>query len=61
LNTFYRLVAEDDGQDLMEYVFLAAFVAIIGIVVWNNIVTAVGLRYAEYNSQTQSLWLPPDP
>jgi Flp pilus assembly pilin Flp len=54
--TIRRLFAEDEGQDLVEYAFLGAFIAVVGVVVWNNIVTLLGLRYAEYNSNTQQLW-----
>lgn len=56
-----RFIVEEDAQDLMEYVLLCAFVALIGIVVWGNIVTLFGTRYGEYNSRTQALWVEPDP
>ncbi len=45
----------------MEYALLGIFVGVVGVVVWNNIVTLLGLRYSEYNSNVQDLWVPPDP
>ena len=36
-----RFIVEDDAQDLMEYVFLCCFIALVGIVVWQQIVTWV--------------------
>jgi hypothetical protein len=56
-----RFILEDDAQDLMEYVLLCSLVALVGILVWQNIVTLIGLGYAHYNSGTQSLWEMPDP
>jgi len=56
-----RFLLEDDAQDLMEYVFLCAFIALVGIVVWQSIVTGMGIQYTEFNSGTQSLWTEPDP
>jgi Flp pilus assembly pilin Flp len=61
VSTFRRFVCEEDAQDLMEYVFLCAFVALVGIVVWQNIVTALGNDYTLYNTQVQGLWESPDP
>ena len=45
----------------MEYALLGIFVGVVGVVDWNNIVTLLGLRYSEYNSNVQDLWVPPDP
>jgi Flp pilus assembly pilin Flp len=56
-----RFIVEDDAQDLMEYVFLCCFIALVGIVVWQQIVTLIGLNYTNYNSGTQSIWETPDP
>ena len=56
-----RFLRDEDAQDLMEYALLGIFVGVVGVVVWNNIVTLLGLRYSEYNSNVQDLWDPPDP
>jgi len=56
-----RFIADEDGQELMEYVFLCAFIALVGIVVWQNIVTAIGNSYTHENTQVEGLWASPDP
>ena len=45
----------------MEYALLGAFIGVVGVLVWNNIVTLLGERYDEYNTNVQDLWVPPDP
>ena len=56
-----RFLKDEDAQDLVEYALLAFFVAFAGAAVWANVVTLLGDRYAEYNSNVQDLWVPPDP
>ena len=56
-----RFLWDEDAQDLVEYALLGLFVGVVGVIVWNNIVTALGLRYGEYNTNVQDLWVPPDP
>jgi Flp pilus assembly pilin Flp len=58
---FRRFLVDEDGQDLMEYVLLCAFVALTGIVVWQTIVTLLGQDYAQANTQVQDIWATPDP
>jgi len=58
---FRRFIVEEDAQELMEYLYLCAFVALIGVLVWSNIVTYLGTDYAGFNSRTQDLWTEPDP
>ena len=36
---FRRFIVEEDAQELMEYLYLCAFVALLGVLVWSNIVT----------------------
>jgi hypothetical protein len=45
----------------MEYVYLCAFIGLVGILVWNNIVTLLGTNYTSFNTGTQGLWVEPDP
>jgi hypothetical protein len=54
-------LSDDDAEDLVEYALLGLFVGVVGVIVWNNIVTLIGTRYGEYNSNVQDLWVPPDP
>jgi Flp pilus assembly pilin Flp len=56
-----RFLRDDDAQDLVEYALLGLFVGVVGVLVWNNIVTLLGLRYGEYNTNVQDLWVAPDP
>jgi Flp pilus assembly pilin Flp len=56
-----QFVRDDDAQDLMEYAMLGLFIGVVGVIVWNNIVTLLGDRYTEYNTNVQDLWVPPDP
>ena len=61
LSMFRRFIVEEDAQELMEYLYLCAFVALLGVLVWNNIVTLLGNDYSGFNSGTQGLWTEPDP
>jgi Flp pilus assembly pilin Flp len=57
----HRFVRDEDAQDLVEYALLGMFVGVVGVVVWNNIVTLLGERYSEYNTNVQQLWASPEP
>ena len=57
-------VVEEDGQDLIEYAFVAAFIGIAGYVVLNGIGPAVGGTYNAWldpSTGTPSLWEPAQP
>jgi len=59
-----RLVVEDEAQDLVEYAFLAAFIATAGMLALNAIGPAVATTYGRWmdpNTGTPSLWAPPEP
>jgi Flp pilus assembly pilin Flp len=56
-----RLLADDGGQDLVEYALLGAFVGVVGVLAWQGIVTLIGQQYASYNSNVPLYWEPPDP
>ena len=58
------LVRDDGGQDLIEYAYLAGFVAIVGYVTLTALVPAVGSAYAVWidpNTGSPSLWQPAEP
>jgi Flp pilus assembly pilin Flp len=57
----HQFVRDDSAQELVEYAYLALFVGLAGILVWQAIVGLLGDRYAEYNTNVQGLWEPPDP
>jgi Flp pilus assembly pilin Flp len=46
-----RFIRDTDGQDIVEYAFLAAFIGITGYLALNGITSAVGSTY--------SIWLNP--
>ena len=56
-----RLASETDGQDLIEYALLTAFIGMIGFAAWNAIRTGLGLAYDGFIDATWGLWEPDDP
>jgi Flp pilus assembly pilin Flp len=56
-----RLLAEECGQDLIEYALLAAFIGTVGIVAWQSVGTGIGNAYVGWDSGVQGLSSPPDP
>jgi Flp pilus assembly pilin Flp len=59
-----RGVADDRGQDLVEYALLAAFIGIAGWAVLMLIPEAIGAAYASWidaDGGVPSLWDPPEP
>ena len=56
-----RFLADETGQDLVEYVMLGAFIGVVGVLVWQNIVTLLGERYTDFNTDIPTLWEPPPP
>ena len=64
LRLLVRLGREEDGQDLVEYAFLAAFVATAGVVVLNALGPTIATTFASWSDPTvgaPSLWNPPEP
>jgi pilus assembly protein Flp/PilA len=51
-NLITRLVREDDGQDVVEYALLAAFISIIAATVISNIGTDINAIFAKVKTQT---------
>jgi Flp pilus assembly pilin Flp len=57
-----RLLTTDDGQDIIEYALLAALIATLGIVVWQNIGTGILNAYTGWVAGVQNLGrCTPDP
>jgi Flp pilus assembly pilin Flp len=56
-----RLASETDGQDLIEYALLTAFIGMVGFAAWNAIQTGLGLAYSGYVDAVWDLWEPDDP
>ena len=54
-------VADETGQDLIEYALLAGSIGLVGIAMWDGIVTGIGLGYQGWDTNTQAVWHPQDP
>lgn len=59
-----RLRCEQDGQDIVEYALLAAFLGIAGWAVLMTLTDTMGTTYASWidpNVGVPALWNPPEP
>ena len=43
----------------MEYALLGAFIGLVGILAWQGVVTQIGARYTEFNTNVPMYWEPP--
>jgi Flp pilus assembly pilin Flp len=50
-----RLIAEERGQDMLEYALLGALIATVGILVWQSIGTGVATAYLGWDGGIQNL------
>jgi len=57
----HRLLIDDCGQDLVEYVLLGATVALAGLTAMSVFPGVINAVYASWDAATQALWYPPDP
>ena len=51
-NLFVRFVREDEGQDIIEYSLLAAFISISGYLILQTIGTNVNTIYGDVQTAT---------
>lgn len=57
-----RFFYEEQGQDLIEYALLCAFIGIVGILAWTSTRDAMTAGYGNWDSGTQRLsGCTPDP
>lgn len=54
-------IADESGQDLVEYALLAMFVALATMAGLKAIENAIGAEYVGWDTDEQNLWIPPDP
>ena len=62
LNTMRRLLAEDDGQDLIEYALLSAFIGLAGITVFSGMGAVMASAYNAWvdgANSTSAVEMPP--
>ena len=56
-----QLVADASGQDLLEYALLTAFIGLAGAAAFTLLAGSMHTAYGNWDSDTQNLWVPPDP
>jgi Flp pilus assembly pilin Flp len=56
-----RFVADDSGQDVIEYALLTAFIGVAGIAAWNAITGSLETAYKSYDTGVQSIYEPKAP
>ena len=49
-----RFVREDEGQDLIEYALLAAFIALVAVIMIVGVGSNVNVIYSQVNSQVSN-------
>ena len=55
------VVADDSGQDLIEYALLTAIIGITGVLILSTLSTTMGTAYRRWNSAGQNAWQPCPP
>jgi Flp pilus assembly pilin Flp len=55
------LFRDDEGQDLVEYALLTAFIGLCALGAFAGLRTALGLSYSGTTTGVQGLWDPPPP
>jgi Flp pilus assembly pilin Flp len=61
LEMFKRLVADENGQDLIEYALLTGAIGLCGVVGFELFGGAISAAYSSWTTGTNNLWQVPDP
>jgi len=61
MNLLQRLLSDDRGQDLVEYVLLGSVVALAGLAALQAFPGMASAVYASWDNAQQSLWYPQPP
>ena len=56
-----RLIADDRGQDLVEYILLGALVGLASLILANVMPGVMNAVYVSWDTATQDLWYPDAP
>ena len=56
-----RLLADESGQDLIEYMLLTSFIAIAGYLGIQVLGSAMNTTYRSWDTATQDAWETPNP
>ena len=54
-------IEDEQGQDLVEYALLGAFVAIATMAGLSAIEDSIAAGYLQLDTDEQNLWIPPEP
>jgi Flp pilus assembly pilin Flp len=54
-------VREDEGQDLIEYALIAAFLALVSVAAIGVFRSAIGTTYTSWNTNNNNNWEMPAP
>jgi Flp pilus assembly pilin Flp len=57
----FRLIADDEGQDLIEYALLTTVIGLACIAVFDVIRQSIATAYGTFNASANANWQPPDP
>ena len=61
MSTAKRLFLETDGQDVIEYALLTAFIGLVGGAAWSTMLTGVGNMFTAVSGVVWNRWEPADP
>jgi Flp pilus assembly pilin Flp len=61
VRTLNRLLRDERGQDMVEYVLLTAAIGVVSVATWPLIESAIRTSYQALDGNTQGLWEPPPP
>jgi Flp pilus assembly pilin Flp len=56
-----RLITDDRGQDLVEYILLGALVGLASLILANVMPGVMNAVYLSWDASTQALWYPDAP
>jgi len=56
-----HLLADEGGQDLVEYALLTTVVGLAAIAVFDALRAAIGNTYGSWETEVNNLWVPPEP
>ena len=56
-----QLVADERGQDLIEYALLTGIIALAWVIAFPQLRDRMGDAYEAWNANVQSIWEPPPP
>jgi Flp pilus assembly pilin Flp len=56
-----RFIADEAGQDLIEYGLLALIIGLAGVGLFPIIRTKMGTNFSWWGAQVNNIWIPPNP